>query len=181
VLLFVCLWPYSRAQATYIDINFLSISDTFKTASTTTISRTTYDLGIGYELGKSDSLIWALSYGAGTFSDATGSSKTTFTFTDLGLRLGYFITKQKSWFASITYNLNSIAKYNDGTSEVELRGTSTKADVGYVFRPTDAIGVAAKIIYYAPTYKESVASTTLTKVNYTRAIVYPGLSLSFLF
>ena len=181
ILIFIPMFFFCLPlRAGYIDINFLSFSDKFKTDSDYSISRTTYDIGIGDSMGKSDKWIWALSYGTGTFSDIA-TSETTFKYTDVGLKFGYFWTKQKSWFSTLTYNIESTATYNDGTSEVELRGTSIKFDTGYCFWPADWFSVALKLFYYAPTYKESVAGSTLTKISYTRAITYPSLSMIFSF
>ncbi len=177
ILLF-CVFYSVGAQATYVDLNFLSFSDTFKSSTTTTISRSMFDLGAGVLMGKSDSWIWALSYGAGNFSDK-GTSTTTYTYTDLGIKMGFFWTKQKKWFSTLAYNLESKAKYNDGTNEVELRGTSIKVDIGYAFWVTDVISIAAKVFYYAPTFKESISSGTLTNVSYSRSIIYPSITLIF--
>lgn len=164
------------AQAQFIDLNVLTFTDTFKTSSTNTISRSIYDIGIGTLMGKGDIWMWGLSFSSGAFSDQS-TVTTTFTFADLGLKLGLFWTKQKSWFNTITYNFQSTAKYNDGANAVELRGTSIKADVGYAFWPSEFMAIAVKIFYYAPSYKESVASETLTKVSYSRALIYPSFSL----
>lgn len=174
------LFISNGVQAAYLDINFLSFSDTFQTDTTNTISRTMYDVGAGVLMGKSESWIWAMSYGSGKFTDQ-GSTTTTYSYTDLGIKMGYFWTKQKSWFSTLTYNIESKAKYNDGTSEVEFRGSSIKADLGYVFWPAETVGVAAKIFYYAPTFTESIASETLTQVSNKRAIIYPSISIMFSF
>lgn len=154
----------------------LYFSDTLKTSSETKISRVSWDLGIGNTMGTGNRWIWGLNYGSGTFNDTT-STAVTFVFTDMGVKLGYFLTRQKNWVTNVAYNLDSRAKYNNGTTEVELRGTSIKADVGYVFWPTETLGLALKMFYYAPTYKESVATTTLTTVSYNRATIYPSLSI----
>lgn len=127
-------------------------------------------------MGKPDQWIWAINYGGGSFTD-TNTTTTTYSFTDLGAKIGYFWSKQKTWFTTLTYNLQSTAKYNDGSSEIELRGTSIKVDLGYAFWPSDSIGVAARLSYYAPTYKESVSGTTLTEINYTRTFLTPCINL----
>lgn len=164
------------AKAQFIDANILSFSDTFKTSSTQVISRSIYDIGLGTLMGRSDSWLWGLSFGTGTFLDK-GSSTVTYTFTDIGIKLGLFWTKQKTWFNTITYNLQSTAKYNDGTNEVDLRGTSIKADLGYAFWPSETFALALKIVYYAPSFKESVSSGTLTTIAYTRSIIYPCINI----
>lgn len=165
-----------RAHAQFIDLNVLTFTDTFKTNSTNSISRSIYDIGIGTLMGKGNAWMWGLSLGSGAFSDQS-TVTTTYSFTDLGLKLGLFWTKKKSWFNTITYNFQSTAKYNDGTNAVELRGTSIKADIGYAFWPSETMAIAVKIFYYAPSFKESVATETLTKISYTRSLIYPSFSL----
>lgn len=128
-------------------------------------------------MGKSEAWLWGLSFGSSSFSDKGATSTTTFTVTDIGIKLGLFWTKQKSWFNTVTYNIQSNAKYNDGTNAMDLRGTSIKADLGYSFWPSDSLGIAFKIVYYAPSYKESVNSGSLTVINYTRSLVYPAFNL----
>lgn len=166
------------AHATYIDINMLSFSDSLKTDSTVAMSRTMYDISFGTLMGKPDNWIWAVTYGSSAFSDKS-TTTTTFSVADLGVKFGYFWTKQKSWFTTITYNLQSTAKYNDGTTASELRGTSIRADLGYAFWPSENLGVSARIFYYAPTFKESIVDTSITKVSYSRSLIAPCISLMF--
>ncbi len=166
--------PQLKAQ--FVDLNILSFNDTFSTTGTNKISRTLYDVGIGTLLGKGDTWLWGLSFGSGSFIDESSNNTTTYTVSDFGLKLGLFWTKQKSWFNTITYNFQSTAQYNNGTNAVELRGTSIKADVGYAFWPTESMSLAIKIFYYSSNFKESIETGTLSKVSYTRALIYPGLS-----
>lgn len=172
------LFAASKASATFIDLNYLMFTDTLKTGTTVTTSRTMYDIGFGALLGKPEQWIWTVNYGVGSFTDES-TSTTTYSFTDLGVKLGAFWTKSRTWFTTVTYNLQSTAIYNDGSSEVELRGTSIKADLGYAFWPTESIGIAARLSYYAPTYTESISGTTLTKVSYTRTMITPCISMMF--
>jgi len=176
VFFILSLFWSALARAQFIDFNVLSFSDTFTTSGTSKISRSIYDVGLGTLMGKSDNWILGLSFGSSSFTD---QSTTTITYvaSDFGLKIGLFWTKQKSWFSTLTYNFQSTAKYNDSTTATELRGTSIKADVGYAFWPSDSLGVAIKVFYYAPSFKESVASGTLTSISYTRALVYPSFSV----
>lgn len=167
----------SQSWAQFIDINAFSFSDSFKSDENTVHSRSIVDLGIGTLMGKSDSMMWGISYGSSSFVDQMTATTSTFTITDIGIKFGLFWTKQKSFFNTITYNIQSNAKYNDGTNTVDLRGTSIKFDLGYSFWPSETLGIAFKIVYYAPSFKESVASGSLTLVNYSRSLVYPVFNL----
>jgi hypothetical protein len=154
------------------------MSDAYKTSSDTVRSRAIYDIGFGELMGKPNSWIWTVNYGTGSFSDKTTTTE-TFAFTDIGVKIGYFWTKQKDWFTTVTYNLKSTATHNDGTTETEYRGTSLRMDLGYTYWAADSFGVAARIMYYAATYKEGVVGTTITEVNYTRTLLSPCLSFMF--
>lgn len=170
----------TSALASYADLNILYFNDQFTTASSATYSRTMYDLSLGYEISKDKKSNLALNFGSATFTEK-GTTTTTFTNSDTGIKFIYFFTRSKTWLSSLTYNFIAKAKYNDGTSEVELRGTSIKADFGYNFAIGDYSGIALKLVYYAPSFSESVANSTITTVSYKRTIIYPGLSYIYLF
>ena len=175
--LFVIL-PY-QAKALVLDLNTLYYSDQLTLSSPSTVSRLEWDLGIGFDVKKAH--IFALSYGSFSATDTISSTTTTFVTTDMGFRYGYFFSNRKTWLFTITYNLISKAAYNNGTTNVELRGTSLKADMGYNFWIGDYSALALKIFYYAPSFTEEVNTTTLTKVSYSRAVIYPGLNLFYMF
>jgi hypothetical protein len=167
------------ATATYLDINTLFFSDQFTAASESKIGRTQYDIGLGFDITKSRQLILALDSGSTTFTDTTAASTITFAATDLGLKLVYFWDKGKSFSTAICYGLISTAKYNDGSSPVELRGSSIKADLGYNFWFGDSFALGIKFFYYSSTYKESIASNTITNIAYKRTLTYPSFGLIY--
>jgi hypothetical protein len=168
------------AEATFIDLNTLYYSDGFATDTTTQISHSAWDIGVGFEVGANKRMAIALNFGGVSQSEKDSVTK-TFANTDTGLKLFYFWTKQKTWSSTLSYNLVSKAKYNDGTSEVELRGTSLKADFGYNFWLGEYSALALKVYYYKPTFTESVSSTTISTVNYSRTTIHPGLGFVYLF
>jgi hypothetical protein len=165
--------------ATYLDLNTLYFSDQFTATNTTKIGRTQYDLGLGFDITKSRQLILALASGATSLTDTTTTATVSFAISDLGLKLIYFFDKAKAFSVGISYNLISTAKYNDGTTEVELRGSSTKVDLGYNFWLVDTFAIGLRFFSYSATYKESVTNNTISKVAYTRTLIYPSLSLVY--
>jgi hypothetical protein len=113
--------------------------------------------------------------------DKKNTTTTKFVNSDTGLKFFYFLNREKTFSTSVTYNFISKAKYNDGTNNVELRGTSLKADISYNVWLWENSALALKLIYYKPTFTESVDATTLTKVNYKRTTLSPGIGFVALF
>lgn len=175
-ILFISFFPSSRAKAAFIDLNFLYFSDTLTTSSTVTTSRTSYDLGFGLTFGSGNRWLGGLNFGGGTFEDAA-TTTTSYAFTDLGIKIGFFLSPRKTWLTTLAYNISSTADYDNGTSTYTLRGTSIKADLGYCVWIMDSVAVALKLYYYLPSITESVLGTTLTEVSYSRSTIYPGFSL----
>jgi hypothetical protein len=179
LLLFLFLLFNSTVSfATHIDFNLLYFSDSFVAATTNSNARIEYDLGLGTELTNDKQWVVALSTGSASFTDVANSVNTTFINTDTGLKLCYYFTKSRAVGSTITYNFMSKAKYNDGTTDLELRGSSVKADFGYTFW-SDTIGISLKLFYYAPSFNESFASGTVTTISYKRTLIYPGISIVF--
>lgn len=174
----ILLFSSSRSHATFIDLNLLSFSDQFTTASDLKINRTQYDLGLGFDITKSRQLILAVASGSTNLTDAS-TTTTSFVASDLGLKLIYFWNKGKSYSTGLCYNIISTAKYNNGTNEVELRGSSMKVDLGYNFWLAESFAVALKFYYYSSTYKESVVDNVITTVAYKRTLTYPSFGLVY--
>lgn len=167
------------SRAGVSDFNLVYSNDSVKTATTSSHALTAYDLSVGIPIGKRD-LYVSLNYGSFT-SNVTATTNTTWVGTDMGLKLSGFFGKGKLYSSSLTYNLKSTVKYDDGTTATELRGTSLKFDFGVNYWMTENMSLALKIYYYAPSMAEQVDSTTLTKVAYSRATMGQGLAFHFLF
>jgi hypothetical protein len=178
-ILLLILFLHEPAKATYLDLNLLYFSDQFTAATETKIGRTQYDLGLGFDITKSRQLVLALDTGSSSLTDANGTSTINFTVTDLGLKLIYFLDKAKGFSFSLTYNLISTAKYNDGSTESEFRGSSIKTDFGYNFWLAESFALGIKFFYYSATFKESIANNTITNIAYKRTLIYPSLSLVY--
>jgi len=175
---FVFLFLPALANAGILDMNFVYSSDTAKTATSTTSTLMAYDFSIGIPIGKRD-LFVSFNYGAYN-STLTTTTSTTWSGTDMGLKISGFFGRGRLYTSSFTYNFKSIVSYNSGTT-TELRGTSMKADFGVNYWMSDGLALSLKFFYYAPTMAEQVDSTTLTKVAYGRTSLGQGLGLSWIF
>ncbi len=172
----------SKSMAAYIDLNYFSFTDQFTNASVNSYTRSIYDLTIGFEATNNKQIVLGLNSGSAQIKNKEGSSETSFTTSDLGLKFIYFWNKNRTWSTSLIYYFTSTAKYNDGTgTEVSYRGTGIKFDFGYNFWLSDAIALAAKIHFYNPSFKESVTNNIITDVSYKRTIIYPNFTFIFSF
>lgn len=163
-------------KASMIDINAGYLSDTMTTSSTVVTTRTNYDFALGIHLGSKKNYFIAISYGSLATSDQT-TTTTTFASQDTGIKFGTLFGKGRSWAFSVTYNFIGKAAYKAGAAtEVELRGTSLKSDLGYYMWLGESTALAFKFMYYAPAFIEQVSGSTITKVSYSRATVMPGMN-----
>lgn len=167
------------AAAGVLDLNLAYASDTVKTSTTTTNSLLAYDFAVGIPIGKRD-LFVSFAYGgySSTFNPGTA---TTWSGTDMGLKFSGFFGRGRLFTSSLTYNLKSTVKYDDGTNSVELRGTSLRLDFGVNYWFADNAAVSAKLFYYAPSLGEEIDSTTLNTVSYARNTIGQCLGLSWVF
>lgn len=175
---FVLLFS-NTASAGIFDMNVVYSSDTIKTASEVKTAVTAYDFSLGIPIGKTG-VFAGVNYGSVSSSVNTGTEQ-TWAGTDMGLKFSGFFGKGRLFSSGFAYNLKSTVKYNDGSSEVELRGTSMKLDFGVHYWFSEDASLALKLFYYAPSLSESVATTTLTTVSYNRAQIGEGIGLSWVF
>lgn len=168
-----------EAHAGILDFNLVYSSDAMKASTEVTNSVMAYDFAIGIPLGKTN-MYAAFNYGSFT-STLTLGTATTWSGTDMGLKFGGFFGRGRLFSSSFTYNFKSIVKFNDGTSDTELRGTSMKIDFGVHYWFDEDMSIALKLFYYAPSLSEEVASTTLTTVAYSRAVMGQGIGYSWSF
>lgn len=176
LIIFSIMFLSNLVQASMLDLNLGYISDTMTTTSSVVTTRTDYDFALGIHLGTKKNFYIALSYGSFVASDQT-TTTTTFTSQDTGLKLGTLFGKGRTWAFSVTYNFIGKAAYKNGAAtEVELRGTSMKGDIGYYMWLGESTALAFKLIYYAPTFIEQISGTTITPISYTRATILPGMN-----
>lgn len=167
------------ALAGILDLNFAYANDSVKTATTTTNSLMAYDFALGIPIGKRDIYV-SFAYGAYTSTFNPGTA-TTWNGTDMGLKFTGFFGRGKLFTSSLTYNLKSTVKYKTDSSNVELRGTSLRFDLGVNYWFADNAAISAKLFYYSPTLGEEIDSTTLNTVSYARTTMGQCIGLSWIF
>lgn len=174
------LRPY-LSNAAVVDINTTMLTDQYQGSSNSSISRTMYDASVGFAVDKKNTVLLSFAFGSVATSDST-SSTATYTGTDMGIRITYLPTRSKSWTIATTYNFQSRASYNSGTTTTEQRGTSLKFDIGYNYWLGEYFAICGRINYYQATLTEEITnSTSLATVAYSRTQLYPGIGLFYLY
>lgn len=163
------------------DLNTFYYSDSFKYTTTNTTTRTFYSASLNLALDKAKTFMVGWGILGYTAPDTSGTTTSTYTASDMGLRLQYNMGKNNTGILAVTYNLQASTKYNPGTEEV-LRGTSILVELGVTPDVSEYMNVGFKLMYYAPTFKESlVNTTTYSTVAYTRASIFPAVSVAWRF
>lgn len=178
--LLICALPTVASAAGFsFEANVFYFSDSMVyTGTTTTFGRTLWDLAPGMGLDHKNQIVLGWNYGSMSFTDNPGTV-TTLTVTDMGPKLTMYLDKDRNWPFAFTYNLISTGNYSSGGSTAQLRGTSMKAEFGYMAEMASGLLLGARINYYKASFNEQVINTTLTKMSNGRTAIYPTFSLVF--
>lgn len=176
------LISFAASAGLVLDANVFYLSDTFTYSNADSVyQRTFWDLTAGGTLTKKGQIVLGWNYGSLTFADNPGT-ETTLTVTDMGPKIYYYIDKELTWVIAATYNLITKADYSSGSSTSELRGTSIKAEAGYMPMITEGFYMGAKLNYYSVSFNEEVTNTTtLDQVTHKRTAIYPTFSFAYRF
>jgi hypothetical protein len=141
-----------------------------------------WDFSIGMGLGKKSSWILGWNYDSMSFTENTGTIN-KLGITDMGPKITYYIDKEHTWLVSFTYGLISKGTYTAGSAAaVEMRGTSMKADLGYVTPMNDIFALGIKLTYYKASFGETISNqTTIAKTTNGRTVIYPNIAFLFRF
>ncbi|MCB0385461.1 MAG: hypothetical protein KDD43_08715 [Bdellovibrionales bacterium] len=170
------------ASAFSIDTNLFYLSDALSVTSDTTATKMFLDVSINLDLSKKGDFTIGWGYSIISIGDEAGGTETTFGLTEMGPRFGYYIDKERLWGLFLTYNLQATADYKAGGTEVEWRGSSLKAEIGYRPELTENLLAGMHLIYYSASFSEQLSgSTTFTLVSNSRSIIYPAFTLSYRF
>lgn len=170
------------ADANYtFDLNTFYFSDSFTHSTNSTNTRTFYSASLNLAVDKSKTYMigWSV---LGFMAPETTTTNVTYTASDMGLRFQLNLGKNNSGILAVTYNLQATTKYNGSGTEETLRGTSILVELGATPDVTDYMNVGFKLMYYAPTFKESlIGTTTYSQVAYKRATIFPAASVAWRF
>ncbi len=171
----------AHAITPVFDINVFYFTDTMAHSTDSAYARTFYDFMIGFPVTKKKRFVVGWNYDVMSFSDdATGGGATTLSVTDMGPKFAYYLNKDRTWVAALTYNLITTGTYGPaGGTSTELRGTSLRFEAGYTPMMWTNVYIGAKIVYYKATFNEEItANTALEQVSYGRTAIYPAFAMT---
>jgi len=161
------------------ELGFLYLTDALSSTNNSTQSKTLYDFSILMTSEGKHAFGIGWTYAGVSTSDETSTS-TTYGSTETGPKFSYLFGRDKNWYLGLIYNFTATAKFKDANGEAEWRGTSYKAEFGFMPRITTKFSVGIKFNYHSANYNEQVTnSTTLTKTTNTKTMIYPTLSMLY--
>lgn len=178
----VILLSSLSAKAVVAELGLFYFSDKLASTNDSTFSRSIYDVAVlmtsegRYLMG----IGW--SYSGVTSADEVQSTETKYTSTETGPKFTYTFGREQNWYFGATYNLQAKAKFSSGANEAEWRGTSLKAEYGYVYKTGSNLSLGVKLVYHQASYDEQITnSTTLTQSSNKKTMIYPNFSLMYKF
>jgi|GEM_PF-3712126 len=120
-------------------------------------------------------------YGSNSMTTSNGTTTGTFTTTDLGPFFAIYLNRSRTFGLSFGYNLQSTAKYSDGSSTAqEWQGTSFHSGIGFEQEISEGIWLGAKLTMYSMSYARDITlGATSSTIAYSRQWINPILSMSF--
>jgi hypothetical protein len=175
-----------RAQATLpvLELNAFYFNDSFiYSDDTKAATRLIWDVMVGLPLSKKGSWVLGWNYGALSFSDDAGDGATTLSISDMGPKVSWAMNRARTLVLGVNYNLITKGRYNpQGGTASDLRGTSLRAELGYLPQLGESLFLGAKLNYYKASFNEEVTGdTTLSHVTHSRTLIYPSIALTYRF
>lgn len=182
ILLLTFVAVPAHAVLPVFDLDVFYFSDTMVyNSQSSTYQRTFYDFMLGMPLNSKGRWVLGWNYDAYSFKDNPGTA-TTLSVTDMGPKLVYALNNDKTMVLAFSYNLITKGTYNPGTTASQLRGTSMRAEFGYMPMIADGTFLGFKLNYYKASFTEEVTNqTTLSHVTDSRTGIYPSLAFTYRF
>lgn len=180
LLTLICCGSTARAVTPVLDINLFYFTDDFTYDSTASAySRTMWDVMVGMPITKKGRWVLGWNYASYSLSENPGSAETELTITDMGPKILVYIDRDRLWALGLTYNLIGRADYTASGTTSELRGTSLKAEFGYLPMMWENVFMGAKLNYYKADFKEEITGeSSLEQVTHSRAVIYPTFAIT---
>lgn len=156
-------------------------TDKLTSTSEVSSSKTILDFAVMMGINKKNEFVLGWSYFSIQAKDQLSSGDTlSYTSTEMGPKIGFLFGKRRVYGIYLVYNLIGTAKYDDSTSTAEWRGTTMKYELAYMPEIKDNLNIGFKLNVYQANFSEQITeSTTLSKENNKRAIIYPTMSLAY--
>lgn len=175
------LFSSISAKAVVAELGLFYFTDDLSSTSNFTTSRTIYDFAILMTSEGRRMLGIGWNY-AGVTSEESAVTTTTYTSTETGPKFTYMFGREQDWYIGLAYNLLAKAQFSDANGEAEWRGTSLKAEFGFLPKINNRINVGVKLNYHQASYNEQITNTTtLTQTTNTKTMIYPTFALVWKF
>lgn len=170
------------AKAVVSELGLFYFSDDLASTNNGKFGRTIYDVAVLMTSEGKRLIGIGWNYAGVSSTDDTTSGETKYTSTETGPKFTYMFGREQNFYSSLTYNLLAKAKFSDSSGEAEWRGTSLKAEFGYLPKVTSKLNVGVKLVYHQASYNEQITNdTTLTQESNKKTMIYPNFSLLFKF
>lgn len=174
----VCLFIFLSTQSAFafIEANVFYLSDTLTAATSSTSTKTFFEICLGFSIDSKGKYMVGWNYGSFATSDTTTTTD-TYTSTQMGPRFVFQFGKGNDWSVGLAYNISTKAAYTPaGGTQEDWTGTGLKADFGYNFQLSEYTDLGIRLNYASATYTEKVvAQTTYSTISYTRPFIYPSV------
>ncbi|MES2803651.1 MAG: hypothetical protein V4654_14260 [Bdellovibrionota bacterium] len=181
ILFCVILLTSISAKAVVAELGLFYFTDDLSSTSNFKTSRTIYDFAVLMTSEGRRMLGIGWNY-AGVTSEDGSTTTTTYSSTETGPKFTYMFGREQDWYLGLAYNLLAKAQFSDTNGEAEWRGTSIKAEFGFLPKINSRINAGVKLNYHQATYNEQITNTTtLTQTTNTKTMIYPTFSLVWKF
>ena len=164
----------------FLDTNLFYDSDSLTAASTTSSTKTLYDVSFGFGVDKKDHFQVGWNITGHSLSDTSSGTVTSYASTQMGPIFIFNFGKDRNWRLSAAYNLQTSGTYTAGSaSQEKWKGTGIGSSFGYQYSVTSSFYFGLRLNYSMTTYTESLIGLTYSTISYKRTLMYPSIALTF--
>jgi len=182
-LILALSFPVARAASPVFDINVFYFSDAMSfDGDDSSYSRIFWDIMVGMPLNSRKNWILGWNYDSYSFVD-NPATETQLSIKGMGPKLIWYMNRERTWVLGLVYNLITTGAYTSASvNDVELRGTSLRAEVGYTAPLSESLLMGVKLNYYKASFSQKVTGgTTLEDVSDGRTVIYPSFTMTYRF
>jgi hypothetical protein len=151
-------------------------SDAITTSTSDTSTKLVYNVGVLFSINKGFWGGW--SYAGLSYDKMAASTTTQLIGYGTGPYLKYQFGRGRSYSISMAYNILNTATYTGGSSSETWSGTSYNLQFAAMPELREGLNVGVTFNYYSATYSKRVIGSTESNISYTRAWIYPTISMT---
>tara|TARA_Y100000780_G_scaffold232596_1_gene269159 strand:- start:316300 stop:316839 length:540 start_codon:yes stop_codon:yes gene_type:complete len=109
------------------------------------------------------------------------ADETTLDLLELGPRLHFYLTQNRTWYASAVYNFSAKGTSKVSGVEGDVDGSGYMATLGYHYKFSKTIGIGGSLNYHSVTVDERKVDSSSSDVSETYTAIIPMLEIAFRF